>query len=155
MYDAVLRVPDVNVLVYAHRPDVEDSEIYADWLDRHVNSGREFGMSGAVLCGFVRVVTGVKFPSGATPKAEALEFCDRFTASLRCRLIQPGGAHWRIFGELCRKISNTGKGISDASHAATAIEHSVEWVTNDHGFANYPGLRWRHLPSDEIFINPG
>jgi predicted nucleic acid-binding protein len=34
--------------------------------------------------------------------------------------------------------------ISDAYHAALAIEHGCEWITADRHFARFAGLRWRH-----------
>lgn len=153
-YGDILQVPDVNILVYAHRSEIPENQFYADWLDRHANSGGPFGMSGPVLCGFVRVVTGPKVEGGPTTLKEALAFCDQFTSSVRCRIINPGGSHWRLFGELCRHNTFVGGGTSDISHAATAIEHGVEWVTRDKGFSSYPGLRWRHMPTEEVIVNP-
>ena len=150
----MLQVPDVNVLIYAGIASSAGHAFYAEWLDRHTGTGREFGMSGPVLTGFVRIATSLPSRGGGLRLPEALAFCDRLTANLNCRLIQPGGAHWRLFGELCRRTGITGGGTSDVSHAAIALEHSVEWVTADKGFSVYPGLRWRLLPVDVPIHNP-
>ena len=47
-------LPDVNVLVYAHREDTLDHRAYRDWLESAVNSDAAFGMSDLVISGFVR-----------------------------------------------------------------------------------------------------
>ena len=33
--------------------------------------------------------------------------------------------------------------LSDLYHAALALEHDCEWVSDDADFAHVPGLRWR------------
>lgn len=38
-------LPDVNVLVYAYRKDVDDHPRFRDWIHRVVNSGQPYGMS--------------------------------------------------------------------------------------------------------------
>ena len=50
-------LPDVNVLVYAHREDSVDHIRYRQWLEAVVNSGQPYGISDQVLSGFLRVVT--------------------------------------------------------------------------------------------------
>src|SRR4029078_7017592 len=50
-------VPDVNVLVYAHREDAAQHERYAEWLAGVVAGADELGLVEAALTGFVRVVT--------------------------------------------------------------------------------------------------
>ena len=42
-------LPDVNVLVYAHREEAADHESYRRWLEETVNSERAYGMSPVVL----------------------------------------------------------------------------------------------------------
>jgi predicted nucleic acid-binding protein len=55
-----LILPDVNVLVYAHREDVADHPAYRTWLEGVVNGDEAYGISELVLSGFVRVVTHTK-----------------------------------------------------------------------------------------------
>jgi predicted nucleic acid-binding protein len=38
-------LPDVNVLVYAHREDAEDHARYRAWLEDVVNGPQAFGLS--------------------------------------------------------------------------------------------------------------
>lgn len=50
-------LPDVNVLVYAHREDAVDHARYRQWLEEIIQSGQPYGISDHVLSGFLRVVT--------------------------------------------------------------------------------------------------
>jgi predicted nucleic acid-binding protein len=50
-------LPDVNVLVYAHREDAVDHPRYRQWLEEIIQSGQPYGISDHVLSGFLRVVT--------------------------------------------------------------------------------------------------
>ena len=63
-------LPDVNVLVYAHREDAAGHPDYREWLERVINGDESYGMSEIVLSGFVRIVTHPKV--FRTPSALAL-----------------------------------------------------------------------------------
>ena len=46
--------------------------------------------------------------------------------------------------EDCRELPAKGKLVSDAWHAALAIEYDCEWISTDGDFARFNSLRWRH-----------
>lgn len=52
--------------------------------------------------------------------------------------------HGDFFTDLCRQVGARGNVVPDAFLAAIAIEHNVTWVTDDRGFARFPGLRLEH-----------
>ena len=56
-------LPDVNVLVYAHREDAVDHTRYRQWLEEIIQSGQPYGISDHVLSGFLRVVTCLLYTS--------------------------------------------------------------------------------------------
>jgi predicted nucleic acid-binding protein len=58
-------------------------------------------------------------------------------------IVSPGRKHWEIFLRLCREGDARGNLVSDAYHAALAIENGCEWITTDRDFARFPGLKWR------------
>ena len=62
--------------------------------------------------------------------------------------VAPGPRHWEVFTDLVQRAGCRGGLVSDAYHAAVAIEHGCEWITTDRDYARFPGLRWRH-PLDE------
>ncbi|MGQ0815654.1 MAG: type II toxin-antitoxin system VapC family toxin [Gemmatimonadota bacterium] len=136
---------DVNVLVYAHRPDAKDHERYREWLEKLLSSPGPFGLSELVLSGFIRIVTNRRiFRTDPTPTKVALEFSSLLRSQPHCLIVRPGLRHWDIFAELCERTRARGNLVPDAYHAALAIESDCEWITTDRGFARFPGLRWRH-----------
>ena len=50
-------LPDVNILVHAHRSDSAHHAVCRTWLESVLASDQAYGMSELVLSGFVRVVT--------------------------------------------------------------------------------------------------
>ena len=137
-------LPDVNVLVYAHRAEVGDHARYAGWLTSLAESDSAFGLADLVLSGFLRIVTHPRIFDPPTPLDVALEFVEGLRARPNCVLVAPGPRHWEIFTSLCRSIGAKGNVVPDAYLAAMAIETGNEWVTTDRGFARFTGLRWRH-----------
>ena len=52
-----MQMPDVNVLVYAHREETPGHSRYAAWLTKLAGSPEPFALSELVLHGFLRVAT--------------------------------------------------------------------------------------------------
>ena len=137
-----MQLPDVNVLIYAHREDAPEHERYAGWLQGLTASDEPFGLSDVVLAGFLRIVTNPRIFDPATPMDAALAFSQRLVDWPRASLLTPSRRHWDLFTGLCRDIK--GPRVTDAYIAALAIEHGCELITTDSDFARFPGLRWRH-----------
>ena len=75
---------DVNVLVYAHRADVTDHELYSNWLKAAVKSDAPYGLSDLVLSGFLRVVTHPRVFRDPTPLKVALAFVEEIRDRPNC-----------------------------------------------------------------------
>lgn len=135
---------DVNVLVYAHRRDVDRHAEYLDWLNHLTSGAAAFALAPLVLSGFLRVVTHPRIFTNPTPLARAIEFVHRLRERPSCVTLDAGPRHWDIFVDLCRRTGAKGSHVPDAYLAALAIESGSEWLTTDRGFARYPGLRWAH-----------
>ncbi|GMU77336.1 MAG: hypothetical protein AMXMBFR46_01370 [Acidimicrobiia bacterium] len=99
------------------------------------------GLSQHVAAGFLRVVTHPRIFREPTPTRVALQFVDAMRASPAVTAIDPGARHWGIFTGLCRSLGLRGNDVPDAFLAAIALEHGATWVTSDHGFGRFPGLR--------------
>ncbi len=137
-------LPDVNVLVYAHREDTAHHEGCRAWVETVLNGDEAYGLSELVLSGFVRVVTHPKvFQRPSTP-GEAFAFAEQLRDRPHGVPVAPGPRHWSIFSALCTGVEAKGNRVPDAYFAALAIESGCEWVTTDRGFARFKGLRWRH-----------
>lgn len=137
-------LPDVNVLVYAHREDSVRHSDYRDWLNRTLASDAAFGISDLVLSGFLRVVTHPRVFSDPTPLDVAMEYAASVRNHPHAVTLAPGERHWEIFQRLCQEVSARGNLIADAYLAALAIETGAEWITTDRDYARFSGLRWRH-----------
>lgn len=139
-----MELPDINVLIYAHRGDAPEHHRYAAWLRRIAGGAEPFALSSFTLGGFVRIVTNPRIFDPATPLETAIAFCEKFLERPQAVLVQPSRRHWSIFVDLLRRTEIQGAGVSDVHLAALAIEHGCELVTTDGDFARFPDLRWRH-----------
>lgn len=138
-------LPDVNVLIYAHREDsTPEHPAYATWVTGLATGEEPFALSVLALAGLVRIVTNPRVFRRPSSLDEAFDFTAELTARPNARVIAPGARHLRIFEDLCRKAGATAKLSADAQHAAVAIEHGCTLVSTDSDFDRFPGLRWRH-----------
>jgi hypothetical protein len=137
-----MQLPDVNVLIYAHREDAPEHNRYAAWLRTLTEADEPFALAEVVLASFLRIVTNARILDPPTPMDTALGFCQRLVDWPRAVMIAPSRRHWDIFVGLCANIQ--GPLVTDAYLAALAIEHGCELATTDSDFARFPGLRWRH-----------
>lgn len=138
-------LPDVNVLIYAHREDsTPDHSHYAGWLTDLATGPEPFALSVLALAALVRIVTNPRVFRRPSTLDEAFEFVDELVRRPQARIVGPGPDHLSIFEELCRQASATAKLVADAQHAAVAIEHGCTLVTTDADFDRFPSLRWQH-----------
>ncbi|MBU9762461.1 type II toxin-antitoxin system VapC family toxin [Mycobacterium sp. TNTM28] len=135
---------DVNVLVYAHRPDLPEHTAYRSLLEELANGEEPLGLPDAVLSGFHRVMTNRRvFTAPATP-AQAWAAIDAVKSAPAALSLRAGERHWTLFRQLCEDIGATGNDVQDAYLAAYALENNATWLSADRGFARFQRLRWRH-----------
>jgi toxin-antitoxin system PIN domain toxin len=137
-------LPDVNVLIYAHREDAPEHDKCAAWLRNLADGSGPFALSSVTLGGFLRIVTNPRIFKPATPMEIALAFCRQLLARPTAVLVQPGHRHFGIMAGIIERSGVRGAMVSDAYLAALAIEHDCDLVTTDSDFARFPGLRWRN-----------
>jgi len=138
-------LPDVNVLVYAHREDsTVDHPRYAEWLRRLATDPAPFAVSVLALSGLVRITTNPRVFKRPSTLDEVFEFVEQLRQRPTARVVTPGPEHLAIFEKLCRDSSASGKLVADAQHAAVAIENGCTMVTTDSDYDRFPGLRWQH-----------
>lgn len=136
-------LPDVNVLLYAFRNDASDHKACRNWLQSIVNGEVAYGMSPQVLASVVRIATHPRIFARPSTLDEALAFANILLNQPHCQVIHAGPRHWGIFRDLCRKARVSGNLVQDAWFAALAVESGCEWITLDHDYARFEGLRWR------------
>lgn len=148
-----MKVLDVNVLVYAFRPETALHMPVRAWLERLLESNRPFGVPEVVLAGFVRTITRKPFEPPSKPQ-EAWRFIDVLTSLPQCTILFGSRDHFAVFRALCRDTVATGNPLTDAYIAAHAAMSDGEVISCDHDFARFPGLTWRDPRDDRPRTNP-
>jgi len=74
---------------------------------------------------------------------ETWERLGEFLAHPTVAILTPGPRHLAIVERLCLAVGAAGNLVSDAQHAAIAIEHGATLISKDRDFARFPELRWR------------
>lgn len=136
-------VPDVNVLVFAHRRESTDHVLYAHWLNELASGPEELGLADTALLGFLRVVTNRRIFHDPTPMSEALAFVEALRSARRARSLAGSGAVWNLFADLAMTDTHVRANlVPDAWIAALALAHGGRVASNDRGFARFDRLDW-------------
>jgi uncharacterized protein len=140
-------LPDVNVLVLAHRSDQRDHAATRAWVEGEVNSERPFALADLVVAGFLRIVTNPRIFSVPTTLDIAIGFVDGLVEQPTCVPVTAGPRHWEILRRVLSDADARGNLVPDAHLAAIAIELGATIATRDRGFARF-SARWLD-PLDE------
>jgi toxin-antitoxin system PIN domain toxin len=136
-------LPDVNVLVHAHREDSDHHDACRTWLETTLASDRAYGISELVVSAFVRIVTHPRIFDPPSPLEAVLAFAADVLTPEHAVRVAPGPRHWDIFTRLCRTSNARGNLITDAYFAAMAIESGCEWISTDGDYGRFDDLVWR------------
>jgi len=139
-----LNLIDVNILVTASREDAPHHLEIHDWFQRTLQGDEGCAVSELVLSGFLRIMTHPRIFRPPTPLETAVQMVDTLHTHPNLIVIAPAWKHWEIFLRLCREGQAKGNLVSDAYHAALAIETGCTFVSMDRDFARFPGLDWKH-----------
>ncbi|MBI2067845.1 MAG: type II toxin-antitoxin system VapC family toxin [Deltaproteobacteria bacterium] len=134
-------LPDINLLVYAHRHDAPQHTQAAETLQKLADSLSPFALTSFVLTGFLRIVTNQRIFVEPSLLDDALLFIENLLELDHCRVVEPGERHWEIMSIMLRESKATGNLVSDAYLAAVAVEHGCTLLTNDADFRRFPELR--------------
>ena len=139
-----MKVPDVNVLLYAIDESSSRHSAARQWLEEALSGTEEVGFAWAVLFGFLRISTNpVVFENPLEPE-EAFSYAEEWLAQPVAMALSPGPGHMELVQHLLRPLGVAGNLTSDAHLAALAIEHGAELCSSDTDFARFEGLRWRN-----------
>lgn len=138
-----MKMPDVNILIYAHRNDSLHHDFYKSWLLELLNNSEPFALSPFVAVAFVRIVTNPSLSKMTTSLTAVIDVIDNILSCDNCYQPHAGKNHWQLVRTLYQQINTTGKLIGDIQHAALAIEHGCTSITRDADFKKFKphGLR--------------
>jgi len=135
-------LPDVNILLMAHRNDLEGHIAVNDWLQARLAGPAPIAFAEFALSSFLRIVTNPRVFRVPTPMATALDFVDALVTCATCVRIRPGPRHFGIFTDLCAEPGMRAGLVADAYFAALAIESGCRFVTRDRDFARFRHVDW-------------
>ena len=135
-------IPDVNVLVNAHRPEGAHHEICRGWLQQNLVATEPVGFLDLVCSGFVRIVTNPRIFKVPSATAEALTFVEELLEGSAAELLGTDNRWWLNFCKLCDSSGAGGNLITDAHIAAVAKSHSGTVISLDSDFRKFATVKW-------------
>jgi hypothetical protein len=140
-----VKLPDVNVLLYAANEASPDHEEARRWLESAFNEAEGVGLAWVALLGFIRLSTrrGI-FPNPLSVE-DAVSVVQTWLSHERASVLHPSDRHLSILGRLLVGAQTAGNLTTDAHLAALAIEHGATLGSFDADFERFSGLRFDAL----------
>lgn len=137
-----MKLPDVNVLLYAVDESSHHHAGARDWLEAALSGTETVAFCWTVLLAFVRLSTRPVVFEQPLTAGEALDLVDGWLAQPPATVVHPTTRHAAILRDLLAPLGTAGNLTTDAHLAALAIEHGAELCSYDGDFERFPGARW-------------
>lgn len=137
-----MRLPDVNLLLYAVDETSPRHDTARDWLQRTLSGSDTVAFAWVVLLAFVRLSTHAAVFAHPLTAEEALDLVDGWLAQPCVTVIAPTDRHAAVLRELLQPLGTAGNLTTDAHLAALAVEYGAELCSCDTDFARFSGVRW-------------
>lgn len=133
---------DTNVLVYAHRKDLEQHDIAYDLLSKLCSETKLWAIAWPSLYEFYRLVTHKSIFKKPSRRTEALDFISALHKVSSLKILSHASSHWDKMKILCNEADVIGTHVFDVQIAAIFLEHGIEEViTNDSDFLRFRVLK--------------
>lgn len=137
-----MKLPDVNVLVYAINEEAHHHDSARVWLEAALSGTETIAFSWTVILAFVRLTTRPAVFVTPLSATRALDLVDGWLAQPCATVVEPTPRHAGILRSLLDEVGTAGNLTTDAHLAALAIEHGAELCSYDADFGRFAGLRW-------------
>lgn len=137
-----MKLPDVNLLLYAIDEKSPKHDRARLWFEEALSGTEAVAFSWAVLLGFLRISTNAAIFEDPLQADEALDYVDAWLERPCATTVAPTVHHAALLRQLLDPLGAGGNLVSDAHLAALAIEHGAELCSSDTDFARFEGLRW-------------
>lgn len=135
-----MKLPDLNVLLYAVNRDSPQHERARRWIESSFESDETVAFAWVALLGFVRLATRRGILPAPLAIEDALEVVSSWISHPAAQIVHPGERHLSLLARLLIAADRGGNLTTDAHLAALAIEHGASLTTFDRDFARFAGL---------------
>ena len=136
-----MKLPDVNLLLYALDEASPQHARARPWLDDLLSGSEPVAFAWTVLLAFIRLSTRAQIFERPLQAAEAFDIIEGWLAQPSAVLVQPTERHLALLRGLLEPLGTAGNLTTDSHLAALAIEHGAELCSADRDFGRFPGLR--------------
>ncbi|MDQ3768822.1 MAG: type II toxin-antitoxin system VapC family toxin [Actinomycetota bacterium] len=137
-----MKLPDVNVLLYAMNVDAPEHRRAREWLERALSGSEAVAFAWVVLSGFVRISTRAPKPRSV---AQAFDVVEEWLDRPNVEVVHPTRRHAPLLRGLIEQAGTAGNLTTDAHLAALAIEHGATLASFDGDLHRFAGLRLEYL----------
>ena len=137
-----MKLPDVNLLVYAYDLSSPRNDLALSWLEETLSGSETVALAWPAMLGFIRISTNPAIFQQALTPEEALDLVDSWLELPPVTLVHPTHRHSAVLRDLLIPLGTAGNLTSDAHLAALAIEHGATLYSCDNDFSRFAGLKW-------------
>ncbi len=137
-----MKLPDVNLLLYATDETSARHEPARTWVEATLSGSETVAFAWAVLLAFVRLSTRPAVFERPLQAHEALDILDGWLEQPCVTVVHPTDRHSAVLRELLTPLGTAGNLTTDAHLAALAIEHGALLCSCDADFSRFSGLLW-------------
>lgn len=136
---------DTNILVYAHRTDVEWHTAAASAVRALAEARAAWAIPWPCVHEFLSIVSNPKVFVHPTPPEAAVDQVSAWIESPGLSLLAEGPGYWNALAPLVARTKVRGGAVHDARIAAICLEHGVsELWTADRDFSRFAELKARN-----------
>lgn len=135
-------LPDANLLLYAYHPRAPQHESSRAWLEEVLSGSQIVAFTWLTMWAFLRISTNARVFEEPLTAGEAIGIVSLWLDRPNVTVLGPGPRHWEILQELIEESQSIGPLVTDASLAATTIEHGAVLHTTDRDFSRFAELEW-------------
>ncbi len=137
-----MKIPDVNLLLYALDEGSQRHARARPWLEDGLSGTEPVGFAWSVILAFLRLSTRAQLFERPLQVAEALDIVDGWLSQPSAVVALPTERHFPLLRGLIEPLGTAGNITTDAHLAALAIEHGGTVYSADNDFGRFRGLRW-------------
>ena len=143
-----MKLPDVNVLLYALDETSTRHAGAKTWLDETLSGSEEVGFAWVVLLAVLRLTTKPSVFARPLRASEAFDIIDDWLAQPCALVLQPTVRHLALMRGFLTAAGTAGNMTTDAHLAALSVEYGATICSYDADFARFPGVQLSNPDTD-------